>query len=264
MAEATELAHRLDGYNRDRQQIEAAVLLEAIEQVEGRADDGLPLVLAAGNDWHPGVIGIVAGRLKERYGRPACVVAFEGDTGKGSGRSVAGLDLGAAVIAARQAGLLTAGGGHAMAAGFTVTRDRLDDFRAFVAGRLAAQQSGDLVPLLDVDGTLDCGGATVELVETVRQLGPFGSGNAEPRFAIVAARVVRADVVGSGHVRCILAGAGGQRLKAIAFRSADDDLGIALLNGIGTLFHVAGTLRLDSWQGRTDVQLTIDDAAPAR
>ncbi len=263
-AEAADLAGRLNGYNRDRQEIEAAVLLEAIEQVETRPEDEVPLVIAAGDGWHPGVIGIVAGRLKERYGRPACVVAFEGGVGKGSGRSVAGLDLGAAVIAARQAGLLMAGGGHAMAAGFTVSRDRLEDFRAFVGARLAAEQKGEMVALLDLDGTLDAAGATVDLVETVRRLGPFGSGNAEPRFAVVAARVVRADIVGSGHVRCILAGAGGQRLKAIAFRSADDDLGLALLNGVGTVFHVAGTLRLDTWQGRNDVQLIIDDAAPAR
>ena len=262
--EAAEIARQLDEFNRDRQTIEAEVLREAIEQVESQGDGGSPLLLAWGDDWHPGVIGIVAGRLKERYARPACVVSFEGDIGKGSGRSVAGLDLGAAIIAARQDGLLSAGGGHAMAAGFTVARDRLEPFRAFVAQRLSAQLAGDLTPLLELDGALDCGGATVGLVETLAQLGPFGAGNAEPRFAIIAARVVKADVVGANHVRCVLAGSGGQRLKAIAFRAADSELGQALLAARGTAFHFAGTLRADSWGGTTSVQLTIEDAAPAR
>ncbi len=263
-AAAADMARRLDGYNKERQEIEAAVLLEAIEQVESRPDDGLPLVLAAGEGWHPGVIGIVAGRLKERYGRPACVVAFDGETGKGSGRSITGLDLGAAIIAARQTGILAAGGGHAMAAGFTVPRGRLAEFREFLAQRLAAQLAGDVVPLLELDGALDCAGATVDLVETLRQLAPFGAGNAEPRFAVTAARIVKADVVGSGHVRCVLTGAGGGRLKAIAFRAADSELGHGLLASAGASFHLAGTLRADTWNGTTTVQLTIDDAAPAR
>jgi single-stranded-DNA-specific exonuclease len=261
---AAEMARRLDGYNRERQEIEAAVLLEAIEQVEGRPDDGLPLLLAAGENWHPGVIGIVAGRLKERYNRPACVVALDGGEGKGSGRSINGLDLGAAIIAARQAGILKAGGGHAMAAGFTVLRDRLDDFRRFLAERLQAQLTGELVPVLELDGALDCAGCTVDLIETLKQIGPFGAGNAEPRFAVSAARIVKADVVGQGHVRLILAGQGGQRLKAIAFRSADSDMGLALLRSAGSTFHLAGTLRADSWQGSVSVQMIIDDAAPAR
>ena len=262
--EAAEIAKLLDGYNKDRQQIEAAVLQQAMEQVEARADDGLPLVLAAGEDWHPGVIGIVAGRLKERYNRPACVVALEGGEGKGSGRSVPGLDLGAAIIAARQAGILKAGGGHAMAAGFTVLRDRLDDFRAFLADRLQAQLSGELVPVLELDGALDCAGCSTDLIDTLKQLGPFGAGNPEPRFAVTNARIVKADVVGQGHVRVILKGNGGHSLKAIAFRAADSDLGQALLTARGGAFHLAGTLRADTWQGSTSVQLVIEDAAAAR
>lgn len=263
-AEAMEIARLLEDYNKDRQEIEAQVLREAMEQVEGRNDDGLPLVVAAGDDWHPGVIGIVAGRLKERYNRPACVIAMDGDEGKGSGRSVTGLDLGSAIIAACQAKILVKGGGHAMAAGFTITRAKLDEFKAFIGERLAAQASGKLVPLLDLDGALDCGGATVDLVEKLRQCGPFGSGNAEPRFAVTSARVVKADVVGNGHVRVIMTGAGGTRLKGIAFRSADSDLGYALLNSMGKTLHVAGTLRIDNWQGQSGVQMFIEDAAPAR
>lgn len=263
-AEASEIAKVLDGYNKDRQEIEAAVLQQAIEQVEGAADDGLPLVLAAGEDWHPGVIGIVAGRLKERYNRPACVVALDGAEGKGSGRSVPSLDLGAAIIAARQSGVLKAGGGHAMAAGFTVAREKLDEFRAFLAARLQAQLTGELVPVLELDGALDPAGCTTDMIEALGQLAPFGAGNPEPRFAVTDARIVKADVVGNGHVRLIVKGMGGASLKAIAFRAADSDMGQALLLGRGGAFHLAGTLRADTWQGTTSVQLIVDDAAPAR
>lgn len=255
-----EWAKQLDSYNKDRQELEAHVLLEAIEQVESRADDGLPLLIASGEDWHPGVIGIVAGRLKERYGRPACVIAFDGDEGKGSGRSVMGLDLGTAIIAARQAGLLKAGGGHAMAAGFTVMRDQLAAFHQFLAERLHAQLTGDLVPMLELDGALDAGGASVDLAETLKMIGPFGAGNAEPKFAITAAKLIKADVVGSGHVRCIFVGKGGSRLKAIAFKCADSDLGYGLLSGVGHEFHLAGTIRVDTWNGSSSTQLTIEDA----
>ncbi|HLN23540.1 MAG TPA: single-stranded-DNA-specific exonuclease RecJ [Patescibacteria group bacterium] len=263
-AESRQFAEQLDSYNKDRQEIEAQVLLDAIEQVEGRPDDGLPLVLAAGENWHPGVIGIIAGRLKERYNRPACVIALEGREGKGSGRSVPGIDLGGAIIAARQSGLLIKGGGHAMAAGFTVARDRLDELRRFLGERLAAQMAGPLVPLLELDGALDASGATLELIETLKQLGPFGSGNAEPRFVLLGARIIAPRVVGSGHVSCQLTGRAGGRLKAIAFRSADTDLGQALLSNDGTPMHLAGTLRMDSWQGNTSVQMFIEDGALVR
>lgn len=261
-AEADKLAKTLDGFNGERQEIEAAVLLEAMEQVEGRGDDGSPLVFAVGDGWHPGVIGIVAGRLKERYNRPTCVVGVEAGVAKGSGRSVAGIDLGMAVLAARQAGLIEHGGGHAMAAGFTVKAERLAAFRSFLADRLAAQiPAGGVVPTLHLDGALEAGAATYDLVEKLRRLGPFGSGNPEPRFAIANVRVVRADVVGMGHVRCILVGASGSRLKGIAFRSADSELGQALLTCAGQAMHVAGTVRPDTWQGRTEAQFVIDDAA---
>jgi len=264
-SEAADIAHRLDQYNRERQEIEAQALAAAIDQVEGCTDDGAPLIIAAADDWHPGVIGIVAGRLKERYGRPACVVAFDAKgEGKGSGRSVPGLDLGGAVIAARQAGLLVKGGGHAMAAGFTVLRERLPELQEFLAERLRAQLVGPLKPLLQLDGALDPAGATMELVETLSRLAPFGSGNSEPRFALVEARISAPRIVGNNHVACTLSGRNGGRLKAIAFRSADTDLGQALLANDGTPLHVAGTLRIDTWQGRHAVQMFIEDAAPIR
>jgi single-stranded-DNA-specific exonuclease len=264
-AEARSLAQKLDEHNKTRQQLEAAVLMEAIEQVESHPSDHAGLVMAHGENWHPGVVGIIAGRLKERYHLPACAVAVMGGEGRGSGRSVPGFDLGAAVIAAKQAGLLIKGGGHAMAAGFTVAESKIADLHAFLSERLlAGQESGPAVPSLVLDGALDVGGATIDLVEIIAKLGPFGSGNPEPRFALMGARVMGARVVGSGHVSCQLGGAGSQRLKAIAFRAADSELGQALLANDGTPMHLAGTLRLDVWQGITKVQLTIEDAAPAR
>jgi len=262
--ETRAIAQQLDTLNGERRDIEARVLAQAIDQVES-GDRRAPLVFVAGEGWHPGVIGIVASRLKERYNRPACVTAVADGVGKGSGRSVPGLPLGAAIIAARQAGLVSNGGGHAMAAGFTVDAARVGDLRDFLAERaLAALGPDGLAPELGIDGVLALGAATPALVSLVERLGPFGTGNAEPRFALPNLRIVKADVVGSQHVRCILAdGAGSARLKAIAFRCIESDMGPALLHGQGRGFHVAGHLRADNWQGREGVQLVLDDAAPA-
>jgi single-stranded-DNA-specific exonuclease len=262
--EAADLAGRLDEFNRERQTIEAAVLDDALERL-GSAPEGIgPLVFAAGDGWHPGVIGIVASRLKERFNRPACVVALDGDTGLGSGRSVRGVDLGATVIAARQAGILSKGGGHAMAAGFSVARGRLDDLRAFLEERVAAvvAETG-IESILMVDGAIKVGGASLDLIQAIEQVGPFGAGNPEPRFAIAGARIAHAAVAGSDHVRCAISSETGGRLKAIAFRCLDSDLGPALLRHDGAPFHIVGRLRLDTWQGREQPQFLIDDAAPA-
>ena len=220
------------------------------------------LILAAGEDWHPGVIGIVAGRLRERFNRPAFVIGLDGDTGKGSGRSIEGVDLGSIVIVARQAGLLLNGGGHKMAAGLTVARDKLEDLHAFMNERVAQDvASNEVVPTLRIDGAMALSGVKPEFVAALEKLAPFGSGNAEPRFAFTSVRVAKADVVGANHVRCFLTDSSGGRLKAIAFRSVGEPLGDALLDKTGLGLQLAGKLRPDNWQGRNDVQFIIDDAA---
>jgi single-stranded-DNA-specific exonuclease len=261
---AAELARRLDAYNSERRDIEARTLEAAVAMVEGVAQSPV-LVFAAAADWHPGVIGIVAARLKERYERPACVVALADGVGRGSGRSIAGLPLGPAVIAARQAGLLINGGGHAMAAGFTVAAEKIDMLREFLVERLGDGLDHErLVPELQVDGALTLGAAQASLISHIERLAPFGAGNPEPRFALTAVQVAHAEVVGSAHLRCTLADPlDTARLRAIAFRAAGTPLGQFLAKTRGITIHLAGHLRRDSWLGGDAVQLSIDDAAPA-
>jgi len=261
---AADLAQRLDTHNRERRDIEARTLEAAIAMVEGAAQSPV-LAFAAAQNWHPGVIGIVAARLKERYERPACVVALGDGVGRGSGRSIAGLPLGPAVIAARQAGLLINGGGHAMAAGFTVAADELDALREFLIERLGDGLDHErLVPELRVDAVLSLGAAQAELIGHVERLAPFGAGNPEPRFVLPGVRVVHTEAVGNGHLRCTLADPlDTARLRAIAFRAAGTPLGQFLAETRGATVHVAGYLRRDGWRGGEAVQLLIDDAAPA-
>ncbi|MDP6351899.1 MAG: single-stranded-DNA-specific exonuclease RecJ [Alphaproteobacteria bacterium] len=260
--EAAALARDLERHNRDRQAIEAMTVAEAMAQVDALGDRLGPIALAVGQNWHPGVIGLVASRLAERFDRPALVIALDGETGKGSARSVPGTDIGAAITAARQSGLLINGGGHAMAAGLTVARAGVTALSEFLAQRVGADRAHRPPPGLGIDGALTLAAADRALVDCCARAGPFGSGNPEPRFAFAAARVVHAKVVGAGHVRCVLADGHGGRLAGIAFRAADSALGRALL-GAGGSFHVAGHLRPDDWRGRHDVQLSIDDAAAA-
>ncbi len=262
---AAELAARLDGYNCERREIEARTLAAAIAVVEA-AEQSPVLAFAAAQDWHPGVIGIVAARLKERYRRPACVVALADGIGRGSGRSIAGLALGPAVIAARQAGLLINGGGHAMAAGFTVAAEQLDALREFLIGRLGdGLDHQKLVPELGIDAALSAAAAAADLVGHIDRLAPFGAANPEPRFVFPHLRVAHIEAVGSGHLRCALVDPlDGMRLRGIAFRVAGTALGGFLAETRGAAIHVAGHLRRDTWRGGDAVQLVIDDAAPAR
>ena len=261
--EARAIALDLDRLNRERQTIEASVLEAAHGAVAAKGAGGV--VLAAGDGWHPGVIGIVASRLREHYERPACVVAFDGDVGKGSGRSAGGFDLGAAVIAARQSGLLINGGGHSQAAGFTVARDCLPELEAFLNDRMAEHAaSGRYVPRMSVDGVLALQSVSTTLVELLERVGPYGVGNPEPRFVFPRVTVARADVVGEKHIRCFLSDQHGGRLSGIAFRSVGTRLGDALLARNGAGLHLAGTLRADHWRGEMRVQFCIEDAAPVQ
>jgi single-stranded-DNA-specific exonuclease len=260
------LAVRLDEFNAERRAIEREVLDQAITRIEGLYGpdaSNLPSALLVESEgWHVGVIGIVASRLVERYARPVFVIGMDGALGKGSGRSVRGVDLGAAVIAARQAGLLVNGGGHAMAAGLTVARDSLPELTRFLDERIAPQL-GAAPPVreLGIDAALAPAAATAELVSMIERAGPFGAGNAQPRFALTGVRVSFAKTVGEGHVRCTLVGTERGRVEAIAFRADQSALGPALMDSARPVLHVAGSLKIDRFGGRETVRLQIDDAA---
>ena len=258
--QAGQLADKLNEFNAQRKEIEAYVLLSAIEMLEGTPQE-YPIAFAAGKDWHQGVVGIVAGKLKERYNVPAFVMSIEPDEVKGSARSVPGIDLGALIIAAKEKGLLTKGGGHTMAAGFSLPEDKIEAFRRF-AGEYVRQKLGeeDVAPVIEVDSALDLLGANNDFAAALELLEPFGAGNAEPKIVLEHVRVVKPGIVGAGHVRCFLTSGNGGSLKAMAFKIADTELGKTLLNSQGAAFDIAGVLRRDNWQGRNSVQFIIDDA----
>jgi single-stranded-DNA-specific exonuclease len=263
-AEARTIAAELDRLNEERRAIEMLVTEQAIEQAERQANN--PLILVAGRGWHPGVIGIVASRLKERFQRPAIVIAEEEDgTGKGSGRSISGVDMGAAVLAAKDSGLLVAGGGHAMAAGLTVAPGGIEPLRAFLHERIA----GDVETALGgrallLDALLAPGGVAASLCDTLDAAGPYGAGWPAPRVAAGPARLMRPGIVGNGHVRAIACGADGRSFKLIAFRAADSELGQALLSSTADKrWWLAGTIKRDEWNGGNAAEMHLEDAAPA-
>jgi single-stranded-DNA-specific exonuclease len=266
LAEASEIAARLDQLNRERQEIEK-VTLEAAE-AEALASLGLEekgaLVLATGEGWHPGVVGLVAARLRERFGRPAFAIAFLGQTGTGSGRSIPGVDIGRVVRHAVELGLLEKGGGHAMAAGLTVARAKLAPLRAFLEEQLReGVETARGADHLSIDGAITAGAATGELWSMIERAGPFGAGNPEPMFALPSHVVSFADPVGSTHVRVRLRAGDGKQIGAIAFRALNRPLGDALLAARGRPLHVAGTLSLDRWNGQERIEMRVCDAAPA-
>jgi single-stranded-DNA-specific exonuclease len=260
-AEAAALAERLDMLNTERRDIEAAVRAAATAQAEARGVDG-PLVWAAGEGWHPGVVGIVAARLKEAFNRPAVVIGLEGDSGKGSGRSVAGVDLGATIHRLAEEGHLLRGGGHRMAAGLTVARDRLEGAMERLAELLARQGAGTGgAGDLRIDSLLSPRAATPELLERIEEAGPFGQGAPAPRFAF-ADVTVTARRVGEAHLRLTVSD-GDARLEGIAFGALDGPLGPLLDTPGHRRLHLAGKLEINSYGGRTKVQLRLDDAAVA-
>lgn len=257
--QASLLADKLNEFNAQRKEIEAYVLEKAIEQLEGTPQE-YPIAFVAGRDWHQGVIGIVAGKLKERYNVPAFVMSIENDEVKGSARSIPGVDLGALVIAAKEKGVITKGGGHTMAAGFSLEEDKIGEFCKFV-GEYVRKQIGHeaITPVIEVDGVLDLAGANLDLADKLELMEPYGAGNSEPKLILERVRISKARMVGSGHVSCFLGSANGGSLKAMAFRVADTDIGPALLNSRGDCFNLVGVLRRDNWQGRNSLQFIIDD-----
>ena len=262
--EARALAIRLDAINGQRQEIEAAVLEAAHLAAHAQADSGRAVLMVHGAGWHPGVVGIIAGRIKQRQNRPALAGALANGIVKGSGRSVDGVDLGAAVLAARQEGLLATGGGHAMAAGFSLPADRLDAFHAFLEDRLSHAALLPRTPDLGIEATVAVAGAGVEMAEQIARLAPFGPGNDEPVIALPRARIARADWIGKdgGTLRLMVEGEGGGRVKAMVFRAATTPLGQALANP-GAPVHLAGTLRAEEWNGSVSACFIVSDAAVA-
>lgn len=263
--EAARIAVLLDKLNRERKAIETDMLAAATAEGDRlvEEDPNLPIVVVGSDDWHKGVVGLVASRLVERFRRPACVIAWEkGGTGTGSLRSVAGVDIGGAVRSLMAQGLLVKGGGHAMAAGLTVARDQLDAVRARFCAMLSdASSAARTATALEIDGALTPAGVSEELIELFEKAGPYGQGNPSPRFAFPAHRVRFAKVMGEAHIRCTLEAGDGSKLDAIAFRAVGQPVGDAIQNANGMPLHIAGHLRRDTWGGRNRIELQIEDVA---
>ena len=262
--EASALADILDKLNTERREVESAVRDLAIEQAEARGYDA-PLVWAAGKNWHPGVVGIVASRLKDASNRPSVVIGIDEDgMGKGSGRSVTGIDLGAAIQRLASEGLLIKGGGHKMAAGLSVEGDKIEAAMARLGELLAKQGSDKIGPAdLKLDGVLMPAAATVELVNQIEQAGPFGAGAPAPRFVFPDVQILFAKTVGANHLKITFGDGLGKRIDSISFGAMGGPLGPMLTNHNGARFHLAGRLEINTWQGRQSVQLRLEDAAPA-
>ena len=260
--EARQIAAQLSSLNEDRRTIEAEVQQQAEDQLASQHNRAVHVVFARG--WHPGVIGIVAGRIKEKTGKPSLVIALdENGEGKGSGRSIPGVDLGAAIIRAREEGLLVKGGGHAMAAGLTVAEDRLEAFSDWIDAHLEGpvSRAGENREML-LDLAVAPGGLTPELVEALEAGGPYGVGWPGPRVAVGPVRLVKCDIVGTDHVRLIASGDDGRSFKGIAFRAAESDMGQTLLHASkGRRLWLAGRVKIDDWGNRPQAELHLEDAA---
>lgn len=263
--EADLLGAELDRHNRERQAIEAGILDAANELAAAQREN--PFLLIGGDGWHPGVVGIIAGRLKDRHAKPALVAGFAGTDedalGRGSARSVADVDLGAVIRAAHAEGILDAGGGHAMAAGFTIRRGRLPEFSAFLSSRIGGPVTSSVERDLRADAVLSAAGATLGFLDQIERAGPYGAGNPEPQFLVPDMLVVYAAVAGGNHVRLRAVARDGQGIGAIAFRAAGTPLGTSLLNSHGRRIHLAAKLKRDDYDGVPKVQLHVEDAAAA-
>jgi single-stranded-DNA-specific exonuclease len=266
--DARAIAAKLEALNTERRAIEERMLEEAFAHAEASlaAAPDRPLLFIAAEGWHKGLLGLIAGRIADRFHLPAFVTALEPDgTATGSARSIAAVDLGAAVRAAVQDGLLLKGGGHAMAAGFKLERRKQEAVQAFLLERLAKPVAQAVaIRHLAIDGALSAGGANKELMGLLDRAGPYGPGHSEPRFVFPAHRLSRVRSMKNLHIRCTLQAADGSRIEACAFRVADTPLGTLLLKGEGLPLHVVGHLRRTSWQGRESVELMIEDAADPR
>ena len=257
--EARILAEKFNQFNIERKEIENYVLLQAIEQVEGVSQE-YPMAFVYGDDWHQGVIGIVAGKLKERYNVPAFVMSIEKDEVKGSARSISGIDLGALIIAAKEKGVITGGGGHTMAAGFSLNEEQIPLFKKFVGEYILSKLGNEKIsPILNIDCTLSLGGVNMEFADNLALLEPFGTGNPEPLVLIRDVTVIGAQIVGSGHVKCTLTSSLGNRLPAIAFRATDNEIGNAIMQAKGEVYDVVGYVKCDTWNGRKRLQFIIND-----
>ena len=266
--EASALAQELDALNASRKEVEKAVIDEAVASIEKQSnfDPDAPVIVAAGDGWHPGVVGIAAGRLRERYRKPVIVIGIDrpADIGKGSGRSQPGVNLGRAIQSAFDDGLLLAGGGHAMAAGLTVRPSGIPELRAYLCDKLAGEMiDAAAQDAVEIDALIGPGGATRALWSDFQRLAPYGPGNPEPLFAIPDARIEYPIAMRGGHIRVTLVDSSGQRLKAVAWRAGETEMGERLMAGGGGL-HLAGKLKPDDWQGREGVELEIEDAADPR
>ena len=258
----TILAEELESLNEVRRQIEADVMLQAMEQVESEVQKH-PFLVVKGENWHQGVVGIVAGRLKDRYNMPVFALSIEGDEVKGSSRSVAGVDIGTIIMNALTKGLITRGGGHPMAAGFSLTKDQLAGFVQYLEEVITPDALKDNPTSLQADALVDMGGITLDLVDQLEPLEPYGEGNPEPKFIVPNARLVYVSLLKNGHVICNFLGSNGQRVNAIAFKAADTEIGKALLAGINQSFHLFGTLKKDTWNGKTKIQIQLQDVMQA-
>jgi single-stranded-DNA-specific exonuclease len=262
---AKTIAERLNIFNQERKALETLVLEEALLKAEA-LDSNLPLIMVSGEGWHPGVIGIVASRLKDRFNKPTAVIALDNGIGKASARSVTGIDFGSAVVTARAMELLLAGGGHAMAAGFTLEEDKIAPLYEFLSQRFSA----DMEALkhsqhYKFDGYLSIPAVSPSLMQILEQAGPFGTGNPSPRFVLDSCRLVKIDILAEKHIRCILGSAAsgkmGGSLKAMLFNGVGTPLGDALLSAHGKTLHVAGSIRINTWQGNETAEFMIDDVA---